>query len=766
MRRGLEQAGVVGRNRLRVVRASADAEERLRDALVARLEPPPSPGPARLAVIVDWGGDPPTLEALLLRLQATPFASAPVSVVGAAVAGGLGAQSPGQEVATGTDRTAGTRRAVEGADAELILFLRDTIEPLEVGWLARLVNALQRRGAAAAGPQVLYGSATGPRRGVRSEAPDLTVAHRGFGIALQNGLPVLEPLAAGSPASRALESTADFVEALSRDCLLVRSSALMAVGGPTDGDLAFEPVELCARLRAAGHTLVCVPDAVVWDRRPLPRPRLGALAAPGNRSAVAYPEAFRAAMRDRLSAKPDRVVGDRVAVRALRFAIVGSDGSDLAVGQALRAGLGELGLSADLSSATTDGPVAREVDVIVAISPTVRREALETGALTVAWVRADLDGWLDDPRFDDFDLVLADTTALKVDLEKRRAKRVVAIERREGESAGAAEALVSAIRAWLEAPRVAIHIGPATRTAGSHWGDTPFARGVQKAFERRGWVATVHPYDARDDAAAIRADVAIHVLGGRIPEIRSGQIPLLWIISHPDRVTARLCEQYERVFVASDLFCGQLVTRVRTPVVALHQATDPEHFFPEPGGPPHELLFVGNSRNARRPVIDALAGTTRELAVYGTGWTPQLVEPRHVRGDWIPNEQLRRYYAAAAITLNDHWRDMRDEGFISNRIYDVLASGGFVISDEVPGLAAEFDGAVPTWATPDGLAPLIDHYLADPEERREHSNRGRAAVLARHTFDHRVATMLAEIEPVLSTKGRLHAPEQPADLRG
>ena len=68
-----------------------------------------------------------------------------------------------------------------------------------------------------------------------------------------------------------------------------------------------------------------------------------------------------------------------------------------------------------------------------------------------------------------------------------------------------------------------------------------------------------------------------------------------------------------------------------------------------------------------------------------------------MKGEVIPNAELARYYGAADIVLNDHWDDMLAEGFISNRIYDALACGAFVISDPIVGIEAEFDGAVPTY---------------------------------------------------------------------
>ena len=174
-----------------------------------------------------------------------------------------------------------------------------------------------------------------------------------------------------------------------------------------------------------------------------------------------------------------------------------------------------------------------------------------------------------------------------------------------------------------------------------------------------------------------------------------------------------------------------------------------QHSFPTRRS--SDLLFVGNSRRSRRAIVDDLSPVIHDLAVYGKGWTSDLIDPLHVRGELIPNEQLHRYYASARIVLNDHWPDMRAQGFLSNRLYDALASGAFVISDAVVGIEQEFDDAVVTYTEPDELRRLADQYLADGAARRAKAERGRRAVLGRHTFAHRVDRMLevvAEVEPL------------------
>jgi hypothetical protein len=302
-------------------------------------------------------------------------------------------------------------------------------------------------------------------------------------------------------------------------------------------------------------------------------------------------------------------------------------------------------------------------------------------------------------------------------------------------------------------PSIAIHLSAPNAQAGATWGDTPFAEALRSGFQARGWVATVHAQDAWDAPASRDADVVLHLFGVRVPPVRPGQVSLLWIISHPDQVTARRCGTYDAVFVASSTFADELAGRIKSRVFTLAQATDPDRFYPDPTGPDHELLFVGGWRPDGRPILDALAGTTFDLAVYGGKWTPERLDPRYLRGEWIPNDQLRRYYSSADIVLNDTWHDMRDEGFIPNRVYDALASGAFVLSDLVAGMDEAFDGGVQTYDTDDELATIIEDALANPEARRAMAERGRAAVLARHTFAHRVEAIIATLHGLPAAEG-------------
>lgn len=74
---------------------------------------------------------------------------------------------------------------------------------------------------------------------------------------------------------------------------------------------------------------------------------------------------------------------------------------------------------------------------------------------------------------------------------------------------------------------------------------------------------------------------------------------------------------------------------------------------------------------------------------------------------YIANRSLAFAYSSAGVVLNDRWHDMREWGFISNRIFDVLASGGNVVSDAIDGMDSSISG-INIYSQSDELVAAID----------------------------------------------------------
>jgi spore maturation protein CgeB len=104
--------------------------------------------------------------------------------------------------------------------------------------------------------------------------------------------------------------------------------------------------------------------------------------------------------------------------------------------------------------------------------------------------------------------------------------------------------------------------------------------------------------------------------------------------------------------------------------------------------------------------------------------------------------------------LNDHWPDMRRLGFISNRVFDVLACEGFVLSDRVAGLDGELADVMPTFRDADDVGAQVGRWLGDEPGRRERARAGRALVAESHSADIRAGQLVAALAAARRPSGR------------
>jgi GT2 family glycosyltransferase/spore maturation protein CgeB len=274
-----------------------------------------------------------------------------------------------------------------------------------------------------------------------------------------------------------------------------------------------------------------------------------------------------------------------------------------------------------------------------------------------------------------------------------------------------ARRLVEVLREHEARPSFCLKIGAPDWEQAERWGDLHFARALQRELRGRGHRCLIQVLEEWENDEGLSYDVVVVIRGLSRHYPKPGQLNVLWNISHPADVSGEECDGYDLVCVASEQFAATLRERTATPVVVLEQATDPSVFYPDPSPRyEHDLVYVANSRGVLRPIVRDLLPTELDLAIYGANWEG-LIDTRHVVAEHVPNEELRQVYSSAKIVLCDHWDDMREHGFISNRIYDALACGAFVIADDVTGLAERFPEHVATYRDSDELVATIEARL-------------------------------------------------------
>lgn len=280
--------------------------------------------------------------------------------------------------------------------------------------------------------------------------------------------------------------------------------------------------------------------------------------------------------------------------------------------------------------------------------------------------------------------------------------------------------------------------------SGDSWGDTFFAADLAKALSRLGQDVVVDRSSshARDTGSWDDVTLALRGLARYIPQ--PGAVNLLWVISHPDLVTRYELESgFDRIYAAGRGWADFARDRWGVDVSVLLQATDATKFHPAARSAAERTgtIFVGRTRGVARPIVSDVIAAGGRPQVYGDDGWEQFIDPSYLAGSGIDNEDVPAAYADAAIVLNDHWRDMAEFGFFSNRLFDAAAVGARIVSDDVPGMAEVFGRQVQSYASLDELTALLDP-ASDVWPSESELTVSAERIVAEHSFDRRARTLL------------------------
>ncbi|MDZ4181149.1 MAG: glycosyltransferase [Coriobacteriia bacterium] len=158
-----------------------------------------------------------------------------------------------------------------------------------------------------------------------------------------------------------------------------------------------------------------------------------------------------------------------------------------------------------------------------------------------------------------------------------------------------------------------------------------------------------------------------------------------------------------------------------------------------------DVVFVGSYRYHpewpyRRQLVDWLQSTYRARFEL---WGP------HGRGQ-VRGEELNRLYAESKVVIGDTLCPGFDYPYYtSDRAYEVLGRGGFLIHPRITGMDEELeDGhlAYYDYGDFDGLKALIDHHLTHDSEREAIRVAGNRKVREDCTYTDRLRTILDTLE--------------------
>jgi spore maturation protein CgeB len=194
---------------------------------------------------------------------------------------------------------------------------------------------------------------------------------------------------------------------------------------------------------------------------------------------------------------------------------------------------------------------------------------------------------------------------------------------------------------------------------------------------------------------------------------------------------------------------------VHRPVAA--ERTGPQH-------PPFRIAFVGSAYSERREILAGLADLG--LGIWGPGWERFQNDPvvgPSIRGSAIRPAQWIHLYSAAEVVLNISYGfagTPEPYGTMANvRVFEALACGACQVVDAKEDILKLFrDGEhLEVFRTPEEARSVVVSLLGNPGKRNRLARSGRHEVLGRHTWKHRVETILESIRTPVKAPARYGA---------
>jgi spore maturation protein CgeB len=201
-----------------------------------------------------------------------------------------------------------------------------------------------------------------------------------------------------------------------------------------------------------------------------------------------------------------------------------------------------------------------------------------------------------------------------------------------------------------------------------------------------------------------------------------------WLVQYPP-LSEAVHDSFDRGIVTAEAFGEGLHTLLPPELLASLNPDQQRHA---------ELyFFIEATRRKRFALMEALLPLG--LRVHGdAGWSRLTAEAL----PGIPYEQAAgAFYRSRSINVNSTSVQMPNA--VNQRVFDVPAAGGFLLTDTQPDLEQLFDASneLATYSDPAECAELVQRYLRDAAERLRIARAAQRRVLAEHTYKNRLRTI-------------------------
>lgn len=295
-------------------------------------------------------------------------------------------------------------------------------------------------------------------------------------------------------------------------------------------------------------------------------------------------------------------------------------------------------------------------------------------------------------------------------------------------------------------------------------------RGLREALARKGAVVEVDYLNEPYDLAELVRSWQPHILFTQcqrdlidLTGARAAQPEMLVFNWNGDVYLDALVDDRTRAWLKDNVDLQLVVNGAALPVYEAHGikaaywqcAYEPTmgNVFISPENAP-EIVLMGSAYSERRKdCARAVVGLGYKTHLVGSGWSGEEFEDWNAGNTTYNFEVSNAIRRAAKIEVGDNQYET-DMGFVSNRIFDCLASGGAMLLHQKVNHLEDFTGLIAgvhyiEWGDFVDLKKKIAYYM-NPKHAQKRAKIVKQAydyVRAHHSFDARLKQLFGEIAP-------------------
>lgn len=282
-------------------------------------------------------------------------------------------------------------------------------------------------------------------------------------------------------------------------------------------------------------------------------------------------------------------------------------------------------------------------------------------------------------------------------------------------------------------------------------GDLFVALALARALHDAGWGITLWPESRYDEPMPAAIDIAVVLIESFVPGLLDRRTrAVAWVRNWTESwASLPYLQEFAAIWCSSEASADRIREVFDGEVIVVPISTDEDVFAPstdtdrEPG-----VVTTANFWGVNRDITGVLSALASSLPVTWYGRNGEYIEGLGSveHRSQVPWKDLASVYSSFAIVIDDVIPAAAQYGNQNSRLFDALACGAMVVTNEARGLVELGLGDVPVYADENQLRMTCEALLADPAGTAERAARLRAVVLERHTSRARAASLAEHLD--------------------